>query len=214
MKKIVISYDGGKESTLALYKMIEEGYEPMELLVMLEEGKESTWYYRVHEDLISKASFSLNVNICLVECSKEDYDELFEEQLMYLKEQGAEACVFGYINEEEHKKWCIDRCNAAGVEAIFPLWGMDREDLNNDFINAGFNSLIKKVNLEYLGEEYLGKELTKELIDEFREKGINPYGENGEYNTFVYDGPIFNFPVPFEKKGISKEENYAYYNIE
>lgn len=211
MKKMVISYDGGKESTLALYKIIEEGHEPMELLVMLEEGKESTWDYRVHEDLISKASFSLNVNICLVECSLQDYDELFEEQLMYLKEQGAEACVFGEISDEEHKKWCIDRCNAAGVEARFPLWGMDIESITNDFLNAGFNSIIKKVNLDYLGEEYLGRELTKELIHEFEENGISPYVE---YNTFVYNGPIFNFPVPFEKKGISKEQNYAYYDIE
>ena len=205
MKKFVMFYTGGKNSTLALYKMIEKGYEPLELLVMLEEGNEVTWFNKVNEDLISKASFALNVNICLVETSIEDYDELFEEQLIYLKEQGAEACVFGDIDNIEHKNWCLKRCKKANIEAIFPLWNEERESLTEEFLKAGFKAIINKVENEILDEELLGKELTRELLKEVKEE---------KYHTFVIDGPIFNFPIPYEIKEKNKNDKYCYLIME
>ena len=205
MKKFVMFYTGGKNSILALYRMIEKGYEPLELLVMLEEGKEANWFNKVNEDLISKASFSLNVNICLVETSIEDYNELFEEQLMYLKDQGAEACVFGDIDNIEHKNWCIERCKKAGIEGIFPLWNEERESLTEEFLKAGFKAVINKVENEFLGEEFLGKELTNELLKKIKKE---------KYHTFVIDGPIFNFPIPYEINGKNKNNKYCYLEME
>ena len=181
-------YTGGKNSTLALYKMIEKGYEPLELLVMLEEGKEVTWFNKVNEDLISKASFALNVNICLVETSIEDYDELF-----------------GDIDNIEHKNWCLKRCKKANIEAIFPLWNEERESLTEEFLKAGFKAIINKVENEILDEELLGKELTRELLKEVKEE---------KYHTFVIDGPIFNFPIPYEIKEKNKNDKYCYLIME
>jgi uncharacterized protein (TIGR00290 family) len=212
-KKFVISYSSGKDSTLALYRMIKDGYEPLKLLVTMDNKSHISWFHGVTKNILEKVSDSLDIPLMIVECKGEEYEKAFEEALNKAKEEGAEACVFGDIDLEEHRLWCTTRCNNVGLEAIFPLWQEDREKLTYEFIDSGFKTIIKKVKLEFLNEDFLGEVLTKELVQKIKETGADPCGENGEYHTFVYDGPIYKFKIDFQPNGKTLNEHYGYLDI-
>ncbi|MDD5879382.1 MAG: ATP-binding protein, partial [Clostridiales bacterium] len=131
------------------------------------------------------------------------------EKLKEAKKMGATSVVYGDIDIEQHKKWGIDRAEHAGLDYEFPLWQEDREKLVHEVIDSGFKAVIKKVNLDYMSEDFLGKTLTKELIEKIKSEGIDPCGENGEYHTFVVDGPIFDYKIDIKYDKSKIEENYA-----
>lgn len=212
-KKFVMSFSGGKDSVLALYRMIKKGYTPIALLTTVKKNQDESWTHGINNEFLTKVSKSLGIDLMLVECGVGEYEKEFENKLMEAKQKGASFCAYGDIDIEEHKKWDIDRCKAAGMEAIFPLWQENREELVYEFIDSGFIATIKKVNLNNLDESFLGKVLTKELIQQIKDTGSDACGENGEYHTFVSDGPLFTTQIEFRKEKITLDENYGHLHI-
>lgn len=212
-KKFIMSFSCGKDSTLALYRMIKKGNTPLGLLITVDKKLNRSWFHGVPEHLLNDISQSINIPLMLVKCKGEEYVDTFEKVLKEAKEQGAEACVFGDIDLEDHRTWCTDRCNTAGIEAIFPLWQEDREKLTYEFIDSEFKTVIKNVQLKWLNENFLGKVLTKNVVLAIKETGADPCGENGEYHTFVYDGPLFKTQIRFETEGNILTETHGYLNI-
>ncbi|MVX62297.1 diphthine--ammonia ligase [Clostridium chromiireducens] len=211
--KVVISFSGGKDSILSLYRMIKNGYEVIELLVTFDNQNDSC-FHKIPRDILEKVSKELEIPLTVIDCSgNKNYEEEFEKALKVSKDKGAEVCVFGDIDIEAHKKWCLDRCNAAELNGIFPLWQENRESLTNEFIDYGFKAVIKKVNLNALGIEFLGEELTKEVVNEIKKLGCDPSGENGEYHTLVFDGPIFKHGIKFDKVNKEIVGDFGYLTI-
>ncbi|MEG0295721.1 MAG: diphthine--ammonia ligase, partial [Clostridium sp.] len=172
-----------------------------------------SWFHGIPGDLLNDVSKSLDIPLLLVESEGNNYKETFEEALKTAKNNGAEACVFGDIDLEAHRTWCTDRCNEAGLEAIFPLWQEDREVLTYEFIDSGFKTVLKNVKLECLGEEFLGQILTKDVVQKIKATGSDPCGENGEYHSFVFDGPLFKNKINFEVGDNILTEVYGYLDI-
>ena len=169
MKNFVMSYSCGKDSTLALYRMIKASNTPAALLITVNKGENRSWFHGVPRELIVDISKSLNIPLILVETSGDDYEIKFTEKLLKAKENfKIDSCVFGDIDLEPHREWCTSRCNEAGIEAIFPLWQENREELVYEFIDSGFKTVIKNVKLECMGEDFLGKVLTKEVVEEIK----------------------------------------------
>ena len=106
------------------------------------------------------------------------------------------------------------RIMEALMKAIFPLWEEDREELVYEFIDSGFKTIIKNVKLQCMGEEFLGKVLTKDVVKDIKETGSDACGENGEYHTFVYDGPLFKYPINFKILNVIKNETHGFVEIE
>lgn len=212
-KKIIMSFSAGKDSILALYRMIKKGYEPIALLTTVKKNQEKSWTHGLGKEFLYRISKSLDIPLLLVECDVNEYERKFEEALIKAKDMGATMCVFGDIDIELHKKWDVDRCKNAGIKAELPLWQQNREDLVYEFIDSGFTTIINKVNLKYMGIEFLGKELNREIIDDIKSTGSDACGENGEYHTFVVDGPLFKNRIDFKSEGIVKDINYAHLNI-
>lgn len=214
MKNFVMSYSCGKDSTLALYRMIKASNTPAALLITVNKGENRSWFHGVPRELIVDISKSLNIPLILVETSGDDYEIKFTEKLLKAKENfKIDSCVFGDIDLEPHREWCTARCNEAGVEANFPLWQENREELVYEFIDSGFKTVIKNVKLECMGEDFLGKVLTREVVNDIKETGSDACGENGEYHTFVYDGPIFKYPIKFQSLNIIKNETHGFLDI-
>ncbi len=210
VSKFCMSYSCGKDSTLALYKMIKAGHTPVAIIVSVSKKDERSWFHGVPMDMLSKVAQSMNIPLVCAESNGDEYAQVFKQALLQCKEMGAEVCAFGDIDIEEHRKWCVDICNDVGLVAQHPLWQGSRVDITNEFIDLGFKGVIKAVSKSFqLSQEYLGKTLTREIVKEFEEIGIDPCGENGEYHTFVYDGELFSFPIEFQVEGVYESE-YAY----
>ena len=209
-KKFVLSYSGGKDCILAMYRKIKEGWTPVALLTTIKKSSPESWTHGLTFDSLEEVSKSLDLPIIYVECEASEYEDRFEDKLRMAKDMGAETVVYGDIDIELHKKWGVDRAENSGLNYEFPLWQEDREKLVHEFIDSGFKALIKKVNLNYMSSDFLGKTLTKDLIEEIKATGSDACGENGEYHTFVYDGPIFKNRIDMNIEDIKREKNYGF----
>ncbi|QHI73629.1 Dph6-related ATP pyrophosphatase [Aminipila terrae] len=195
--KFTGSYSSGKDSTLAIYKAILMGFEPQSLIMTYNEDKNKTWFHGIDEKMIERLCDSLQIPIRLIRTSGKDYEMNFERVLKEERAKGAEVCVFGDIDIEEHLAWNTDRCNNADIKPLLPLWKKSREQVVYDFIDSGFITYITVIDTQKMDAKYIGKQLTRELVAELKSEGVDACGENGEYHTFVCDGPLFSKPVEF-----------------
>ena len=208
-KKFIASYSGGKDSTLAIYRAIKQGMEPLELVTTYNTDRKQSWFHGIPKKLLENISKEIEIPITLIETTGEQYTINFEAYLRAAKDKGAEVCVFGDIDLEEHLKWCTDRCIAAGIEAYFPLWKESRKDLVYEFINSGFKTIITVVDTSRLSESFIGKILTKQVAAEIEQSGADICGENGEYHSFAFDGPLFKNKVEFQTDDVINHDKYV-----
>ena len=211
--KFVLSYSGGKDCILALYRKIEQGDIPVALLTTVKKSSEETWTHGLSFDLLEQVSKSLELPIIYAQCDVSEYEDVFEEKLREAKKMGATTVIYGDIDIELHRQWDIDRATNAGLDYELPLWQADREEVVHEFIDNGFKAVIKKVNLENMNGDFLGKVLDRELIKEIKKTGSDACGENGEYHTFVIDGPLFNSPIELDITGKTFSNGYGILDI-
>lgn len=194
-KKCFISWSGGKDSCLALYKAIEQGYEPIKLFTMfsMENGISSA--HRLKERIIKKQAESIGIENVIGRSLFSDYEKIFILNIKQFKQQGIDFGIFGDIDIEEHKLWEEKVCEKASIKALLPLWQFDRKEIATSFIKLGFKAKIVVVDTSRLSTEFLGLDLDLNLLNEIEKYGADACGENGEYHTVVYDGPIFKKPI-------------------
>jgi diphthine-ammonia ligase len=194
-RKFVASYSGGKDCMLAIHRAMASGLKPVAFIIMHNEARQRSWFHGITEVGIEQVSQAVGVPIWLIKTEGPAYTENFERALIKAREAGAEVCVFGDIDVQAHHDWCTARCAATGLEALFPLWGESRKSVVYELIDAGFKARITVIDLERMDGRFLGQTLTRELADQIEAEGADICGENGEYHTFVYDGPMFLHPV-------------------
>ncbi len=212
--RFAMSYSGGKDSVLALYRMIQAGHEPVALVSTLNPEQDRSWFHGIPRSLLEAVSDSLRIPLVVCACRPEEYGDAFSSCLKQTRELGAEACAFGDIDIVGHRQWDEERCREAGLACELPLWQEDRAALTTEGIEAGFRAMIKLVHLEALDASFLGKTLTRELMTAIAATGADICGENGEYHTFVYDGPLFAYPIPLRMKGIVSLGTHAVADME
>ena len=212
-KRFVASYSGGKDSVLAINRAMGAGLLSIGLITTYNTDADRSWFHGMSGELLQRASESLAMPLTYIKTSGEQYAENFERTLSELKTAGAEVCVFGDIDIEGHFEWCSARCENAGLIPYFPLKGEERKRVVYEFIDAGFSAVIKIVDTSRLPEEFLGKTLSRAVVDEIEKHGADICGENGEYHTFVYDGPLFSTAIEFSAKETIRQGDYTILNI-
>ncbi len=180
---------------------------PISLITTYNIDKNRSWFHGIPENVLNSVSKSLNISVHIIRTKGEEYEKNFEKALFSAKDNGAEVCVFGDIDIEDHLKWCSERCKNAGLRAYFPLWKEKREKVVYEFIEKGFKANITVIDTNRLSEKYIGKILTKEIALEIKKEGADICGENGEYHTFVSEGPLFKEKVEFSFSNKIKSEN-------
>jgi uncharacterized protein (TIGR00290 family) len=164
--------------------------------------------------MIQKVSESLEIPIKLIKTSGAQYEENFEKALADAKNRGAEVCVFGDIDIEGHLEWCTLRCEKTGLIPYFPLWRKKKKKVVYDFIDSGFSAIITIVDASRMPKDFLGRTLNSEVAGLIEQSGADICGENGEYHTFVFDGPIFKNKIDLECIGKFDRDKYYILNIE
>ncbi|MCL2640652.1 MAG: diphthine--ammonia ligase [Phycisphaerales bacterium] len=193
-----LSYSGGKDCVLALHRMITAGHTPVALITTVNVDQDRSWFHGIPVALLQAAAGSLKIPLLVCECTADGYAQAYDAGLLKARQIGADACVFGDIDIDGHRQWNQARCEKAGLDCVLPLWNQNREALVHEIIEAGFKAVIKIIQSDKLGESFLGQSLSLSLIAKMKALGIDVCGGNGEYHTFVHDGPIFNHPVPFQ----------------
>ncbi len=197
-KKVFSSWSGGKESCLACYKALSEGFDVSYLLNFVSEDGKRSRAHGISSDLIALQAKAMGIPIIQVKSSWEGYEAKFKEAVEELKKKGVKGGVFGDMDLQEHKEWVDRVCSEVQVASIEPLWGNDPREILNEFVNAGFKAIVIKVKADLFGKEWVGRELNEQFIKDLPEE-IHPCGEHGEYHTFVIDGPLFQRKIEITK---------------
>ncbi|MCH2001715.1 diphthine--ammonia ligase [Acinetobacter seifertii] len=213
-KKSIVSFSGGKDSSLALYHAMKTG-KVMGLIVMLEEHGQRSRSHAMPLDIIRAQAQAISLPIFMASSSWNDYESKFISLLNEAKQKGAEVLVTGDLDMPEHGCWHDCVTQTVGLKLGMPLWLRPHREVVEEFIQLGFKSVIVTVNLKLgMKVEDLGKTLTLEYIQELENRGIDPCGEGGEFHTTVIDGPIFNKAIPIRKLDIVYHEEYAFLPLE
>ena len=194
-KNCFVSWSGGKDSCLALFRAMSQGYKPKMLFTMFSIENDVSSAHRLNEDIIKAQVNALDLESTIGRAKFEDYEAVFVRNLESFKSQDIQYGIFGDIDLDEHRKWEETVCEKAQMTAVLPLWQEDREKLVKEFIDLGFKARIVVVNKTMMSQEFLGRDLSHELLEEIEKTGADVCGENGEYHTVVYDGPLFKTPL-------------------
>jgi uncharacterized protein (TIGR00290 family) len=189
------SSSGGKDSLLAMWYAREKGARLATQLTVLEESGERSRSHGVPRALVRRQADALGLELVAPSASWETYERVFTDTLRSLKAHGHEEAVFGDIDLAPHREWEERVCAAAGLRAQLPLWGRDRTEVADEVLALGFRALVVCVDSRHLGDEFCGREFDRSFIEDLP-RGVDACGENGEFHTFVYDGPLFRERVP------------------
>ncbi|EFF81921.1 diphthine--ammonia ligase [Acinetobacter haemolyticus] len=210
----VVSFSGGKDSSLALYHAMQTGT-VIGLIVMLEEQGQRSRSHAMPLDIIHAQANAIGLPVFMASSSWADYETKFIELLEQAKQQNAEVLVTGDLDMPEHGCWHDRVTQQVGLKLGMPLWLRPHREVVEEFINLGFQSIIVTINLKLgMKIEDLGNVLTLEYIQELENRGIDPCGEGGEFHTTVIDGPIFNKAIPVRRGDIVYHEEYAFLPLE
>lgn len=210
----IVSFSGGKDSSLALYHAMQSG-SVIGLIVMLEEQGQRSRSHAMPLDIIQAQADAIGLPVFMTSSSWADYESKFIELLQQAKQQGAEVLVTGDLDMPQHGCWHDLVTQHVGLKLGMPLWLRPHREVVEEFIRLGFRSIVVTVNLKLdMKTEDLGKILTLDYIQELENRGIDPCGEGGEFHTTVIDGPIFNKAIPVRQRDIVYHEEYAFLPLE
>ncbi|WP_312345073.1 Dph6-related ATP pyrophosphatase [Chryseobacterium binzhouense] len=201
-QKAIFNWSSGKDSALALYKTLqEEKFKVTSLLTIINEEFQRISMHGVSVSLLEKQAESLGFPLIKLELPKEpsmeEYQELMSSTMNKIKSQGVTHSIFGDIFLEDLRKYREDQLQSIGMEAFFPLWKKNTTDLIHEFLDLGFKTIVTCVNETYLDKSFAGRIIDESFIKDLPEN-VDPCGENGEFHTFTFDGPIFKNPIDFE----------------
>ncbi len=185
---------------LAAYRYLQKTDNQIACLVnMCDQKGELSRSHGLKKQLIQRQANCMGIPVIQQASSHQEYEKNFKNVIHKLKKQGVDYGIFGDIYLKEHRAWIERVCSAIDIEPVFPLWDNDTVELLKEFIQTGFKAITMSVRSEKLSKQWLGRIVDERfLTDISKMEDIDPCAENGEYHTFVYDGPLFKTPVNFE----------------
>jgi len=199
----IFNWSGGKDSALALYKVQQSGqYDVQTLLTTVSEPHRRISMHGVRVALLEQQAASLGLpchQLLLPETpTMAAYEQRLTAALQQLKSHGATASIFGDIFLEDLRRYREAQLARLELQAVFPLWGVPTGELVREFLALGFKTITTCVNEKYLDRSFAGRVIDEDFLRDLPPH-VDPCGENGEFHTFVFDGPLFNTPIAFEK---------------
>jgi len=191
----------GKDSALALHRILQEGrYEVASLLTTCNADFQRVSMHGVRVELLERQAealgFPLEKVFVPASSSNEEYEQKMSACLLAHKARGVTGVVFGDIFLEDLKRWREENLARVGLRGVFPLWKQDTGALIREFIALGFGSVICCTSDAYLDDKALGRNIDAEFVASLP-ADVDPCGENGEFHSFAFAGPVFKQPVRF-----------------
>jgi uncharacterized protein (TIGR00290 family) len=211
----LLSWSGGKDSALAFRELSRDPhYEVRSLLTTVTEGYDRISMHGVRISLLDQQAKALGLPLVKVaipqSANNEQYESKMREVLTRERANGITTVAFGDIFLEDIRRYREEKLSQVGMKGIFPIWKRDTRELALEFINAGFRAILTCVDSKQLDSSFVGRTFDRSLLEVLPSK-VDPCGENGEFHTFVYAGPIFSQPIPVRKGEIVLRENRFYF---
>lgn len=199
-KKAVFNWSGGKDSALGLYKVLQsDEYEIISLLTTINGENGGSSMHQIPEDLIQAQADNIGIplyKVVLKSKGMTEYESEMKKAVEYFKDKGVNSFIFGDIFLSDVKEYREKQLSPYKIKVIEPLWRMNPKDVIKEFLDVGFKTKIVITQADKLDITFAGKDLDDKLLKSFPEN-IDCCGENGEFHTFVYDGPIFKKQLQF-----------------
>lgn len=206
-EKVVLAWSGGKDSAMALYALLKSGrYDVESLLTTICEQYRRISHHGVRVELLKQQAEAIGINLHELylpgaNCSMEDYEAAMEKAMLEYKEKGILTVAFGDIFLQDLREYRQRNLSKVGMRAIFPIWHRNTSEIVRTFIDLSFRAYLTCVDGEKLGKEFAGRQIDADLIRDLPD-GVDPCGENGEFHSYVYDGPIFRKPINLSVGGV------------
>ncbi|MCK5554227.1 MAG: diphthine--ammonia ligase [Deltaproteobacteria bacterium] len=217
LKRILLSWSGGKDSAMALYEIQKtKGYEIVALLTTVTDGYGRVSMHGVREELLERQAESLGLCLHKIlipqKAVNEKYEAIMKEVLTTYKNEDVHSVAFGDIFLEDLKKYREENLAEMGMEGIFPIWKRDSRELVGTFIDLGFRAITTCVDSKVLDSSFVGREIDDDFLRHLPQH-VDPCGENGEHHSFVYSGSTFREEIAFTVGEIVLRDSFYFCDL-
>ena len=214
---VLFCWSGGKDSAMALHTLLRQTeYRVVSLLTTVTEGYERISMHGVRRELLQRQAQSIGLPLHEVrippECVNATYEARMEEALRVHHEKGVRKVAFGDIFLEDLRVYREKNLARMGMTALFPIWKRDTRELIRFFHAQGFRAVAACIDPRVLPPGLAGRELDAAFFEELP-PNVDPCGENGEFHTFVFDGPIFQSPVLFRTGEVVERNSFLFCDL-
>jgi len=218
MTRAYFNWSGGKDSALTLWKVLKEKEFKVEyLLTSMNSFHDRVSMHGVRRNLLETQACSLNISLTTIELPEEPsmaaYETALIDKVNWIKKQGITHSIFGDIFLDDLKIYREQKLASVGIECVFPIWRRDTKDLIREFLDEGFKAIVVCTHEKFLDKSFCGRMIDENFLNDLPST-VDACGENGEFHSFVYDGPVFTYPIPFVKGEIVYKEYKAPENID
>jgi uncharacterized protein (TIGR00290 family) len=216
--KAILSWSGGKDSTMALYEIQRAGgWEIQGLLTTVTGDYDRVCMHGVRTALLEQQAAALGLpleKVCLdANGSQEAYEAKMRTYLAGCRQRGIKTMIFGDLFLQDVRQYRERNLAQAGMEPVFPLWGQDTRALAERFLHAGFQAIVTCVDLQALTQSFVGRRYDRAFLADLPPEA-DPCGERGEFHSFVYDGPLFRSPILFQTgRTVIRENRFTYLDL-
>ena len=214
-KPVLFTWSGGKDSAMALWQLRQQpGYSVCALITTLTEGYDRISMHGVRRVLLEQQAAAIGLPLEKVYISQQSSTEAYESRMRELlvrhRAAGVSKVAVGDIFLEDLRKYREEKLREAGMEALFPIWGRDTTKLARQFIELGFRATLTCVDSQLLDGTFAGRAFDESLLEELPDS-VDRCGENGEFHSFVHDGPIFREPLAVERGEVVLRDERFYF---
>src|SRR5580658_6315212 len=214
---ILFCWSGGKDSAMALHTLLQQhDVQIAALLTTVTEGYERISMHGVRRELLERQAQSIGLPLHEVripqQCGNPIYEARMEEALRVYREKGVRRVAFGDIYLEDLRAYREKNLARIGMTALFPIWKRDTRELIRSFHASRFRAVIVCVDSKVLDPRFAGRELDESVFRDLPPHA-DPCGENGEFHTFVFDGPIFQSPIHVRTGEVVSRDGFVFCDL-
>jgi uncharacterized protein (TIGR00290 family) len=216
-KRAWMSWSSGKDSAWALHRARLQGeVEIVALLTTVNEKFSRVAMHGVRAELVEAQAAALGLPLVKVPlpwpCPNDSYGAAMGVAFERAREEGIECMVFGDLFLEDIRKYRVEKLAGTGIQPLFPIWGLDTTNLAREMIAAGLRARLTCVDPKQLAREFAGRTFDSALLKDLP-PGVDPCGENGEFHSFAFAGPMFREPIPFQGGEIVERDGFIYADV-
>lgn len=214
---ILFCWSGGKDSAMALHALLSAGeVRVAALLTTVTEGYERISMHGVRRELLQRQAESIGLPLHEVrippQCINPLYEARMEEALLVYRAKGVRQVAFGDIFLEDLRTYRENNLARVEMTALFPIWKRETRELAAEFVASGFRAIAVCVDPRKLDARFAGRELDESFFRDLP-PSVDPCGENGEFHTFVFDGPMFRRPLPVRTGDVAERDGFVFCDL-